>query len=205
MSRCQTCGHDLNFGHLDHLDPRLPERKRKPPPKYKSKTYQPLPKKRGYIRILNVRGSSAENPLVECELIVKAFEPRDKSDGLDQPYEALSWCWGHTKAKSYINIRKDGKVYAKYVSPELVAALKALRYPKQDRYLWVDAVCIDQDNDQEKNHQVEMMSDIYGRATRVCIWLGEGDDSSRLALRFSMLPLCLRFPPRISILIIPAF
>jgi len=37
----------------------------------------------------------------------------------------------------------------------------------------------------EKNHQVEMMADIYGSAERVCIWLGEGDNSSRMALRFS--------------------
>ena len=47
----------------------------------------------------------------------------------------------------------------------------------------------------EKNHQVEMMSDIYGRAGRVCIWLGEGDDSSRLALKFSILLIYYPVPP----------
>jgi hypothetical protein len=36
----------------------------------------------------------------------------------------------------------------------------------------------------EKNHQVEMMDIIYGNAERVCIWLGEENDSSRTALRF---------------------
>lgn len=183
MFQCKGCGRhlDAKSGPVDSHDSRPPERKHKPPPKYTSKTYEPLPKKRGYIRLLNLRGSSPENPLVECELIVTKFE---KGDHIDQPYEALSWCWGLAKQNSYINIRKDGKVYAKYVSPELVAALKALRHPKQDRYLWIDAVCIDQKNDQEKNHQVEMMCDIYGKADSVCIWLGEGDESSRMALRF---------------------
>jgi hypothetical protein len=36
----------------------------------------------------------------------------------------------------------------------------------------------------EKNHQVEMMHDIYGNADRVCIWLGEQSKASRQALRF---------------------
>lgn len=36
----------------------------------------------------------------------------------------------------------------------------------------------------EKNHQVEMMNIIYGNAERVCIWLGEANESSRMALRF---------------------
>jgi hypothetical protein len=36
----------------------------------------------------------------------------------------------------------------------------------------------------EKNHQVEMMDIIYGNAERVCIWLGEANESSKMALRF---------------------
>lgn len=193
MFQCKGCGRhlDAKSGPVDSRDSRSLERKHKPPPKFTSKTYEPLPKKRGFIRLLNLRGSSPENPLVECELIITKFSKaeqdkteQDKTEYIDQPYEALSWCWGHAKQNAYINIRKEGKVYAKYVSPELVAALKALRHPKQDRYLWIDAVCIDQKNDQEKNHQVEMMCDIYGRADRVCIWLGEGDASSRMALKF---------------------
>lgn len=166
---------------VETQDHKVPGRKRKPPARYRSQTYNPLPLKRGYIRVLNLRGSSFENPLVECELVVNKFS---KEHNVEQPYEALSWCWGTAEPTAYINIRKDGKVYAKYVPLNLFAALKALRYPKEDRYLWVDAICIDQENLQEKNHQVEMMSEIYGRADQVCIWLGEGDRSSQMALRF---------------------
>ena len=165
---------------------RYPEAKKlgrssKHPPRYRPETYEPLPKKRGYIRVLNLRGSSPENPLVECELVLNRFS---KEHDVEQPYEALSWCWGTVKPTAYVNIRKNGKVYRKFVAPDLFAALKALRYPKEDRYLWIDAICINQENAQEKNHQVEIMSEIYNRAGQVCIWLGEGDRSSQMALRF---------------------
>ncbi|OCL14441.1 HET-domain-containing protein [Glonium stellatum] len=154
--------------------------KPRPPPKYDSSVYEQLKTKWGHIRILKLLASSPENPYVECELVVTEFT--ESSEAI--PYEALSWCWGTSRQTSYINIRKDGNLYAKHVSRSLLNALRALRRPKKDCYFWIDAVCIDQDNLQEKNHQVEMMSEIYGRASRVCIWLGERDKSSEMALKF---------------------
>ena len=143
MSPCQACGHyTTSESHTHDLN-----RKPKKPPKYTSKVYDPLPESRGYIRLLNVIGSDRDNPFVECELILQKFDKEGVTDGPNiHSYEALSWCWGLSKAKANIRIRKDGKSYAKYVSPDLVAALKALRYPTQNRYLWVDAVCINQKN-----------------------------------------------------------
>lgn len=37
----------------------------------------------------------------------------------------------------------------------------------------------------EKNHQVEMMSHIYGNASKVCVWLGEANETSCTALKFT--------------------
>jgi hypothetical protein len=102
----------------------------------------------------------------------------------EEKYEALSWCWGTAKPTAYIKIRKGPKIYAKYVPPDLVYALRALRHPRKNRFLWIDAICINQEHLFEKNYQVEMMSDIYGKAERVCIWLGVGDESSKTALSF---------------------
>lgn len=45
-------------------------------------------------------------------------------------------------------------------------------------YLWIDGICINQKDREEKNHQVEMMAEIYSSAKQVLIWLGEGDDCS---------------------------
>ncbi|KAI9751699.1 MAG: hypothetical protein M1815_000952 [Lichina confinis] len=169
MRRCRACNHPFGARSANTL------------PEYTSETYDGLPKKRGHIRLLHLKGSSRENPVIDCELqIVKI----DTDKPPNPRYEALSWCWGQETENAHINIRKDGMVYAKYTSPNLVAALKVLRYPDRDRDLWIDAVCIDQSSPEEKNHQVEMMSDIYGRAFRVCIWLGDGDNASRMALSF---------------------
>lgn len=107
---------------------------------YKTYNYDPLPKKRGTIRLLNLFSSEKADAGVLCELITPA-----ENDKNQFPYEALSWCWGAAVKTDYIRIQKNQKTYAKYVSPNLVAALKALRHPDRSRYLWIDMVCIDQD------------------------------------------------------------
>ncbi|KAF2749513.1 HET-domain-containing protein [Sporormia fimetaria CBS 119925] len=146
---------------------------------YERKHYEPLPKERGAIRLLNLMPSGAPDSEVHCELITPKFGQKEL-----QKYEALSWCWGTGGWNAAINIRSRGRHYAKKVSPNLLAALKALRFADRDRYLWVDAICINQDNLEEKNHQVEMMSEIYGNAEQVCVWLGQENKSSRRAIRF---------------------
>ena len=51
--------------------------------------------------------------------------------------------------------------------------------------LWIDAVCINQADDEEKNHQVALMAKIYQKAKSTIIWLGSGrDDNSDSALRY---------------------
>lgn len=70
------------------------------------------------------------------------------------------------------------------VTPDLVDALRCLRYKDRSRHLWIDQVCVDQKNTYEKNYQVALMADIYGRASTVCIWLGVSDNHSSMALDF---------------------
>lgn len=63
-------------------------------------------------------------------------------------------------------------------------AIKALCDRKKPRELWIDAICINQKKMDEKNKQVPMMSNIYGQAKQVCVWLSEGDDDSKIAFEF---------------------
>jgi hypothetical protein len=142
--------------------------------------YIPLPKTRGSIRLLKLFPGKFKTEQVDCELIPATL---DESNG-NKKYEALSWSWGTKQPTSYINIRQNDQTYAKYVSPDLLSALRALRNTRFVRHLWIDAICINQEHDLEKNHQVEMMSEIYGKAEKVCVWLGDGDESSRVALKF---------------------
>lgn len=102
----------------------------------------------------------------------------------EQKYEALSWCWGEEKEDYALLIKEDGLIFRKSVRKELALALKNLRRASRVRYLWVDAVCIDQSNPNERNHQVQMMSRIYTRAKQACIWLGEADEESEIAFKF---------------------
>jgi hypothetical protein len=107
---------------------------------YKTYNYDDLPRSRGTIRLLNLFSSEESGAGVHCELITPTEDERSK-----YPYEALSWCWGKAVKTDYIRIQRNRKTYAKYVSPGLVAALKALRHPDRSRFLWIDMVCIDQE------------------------------------------------------------
>ncbi|EMT64801.1 Heterokaryon incompatibility protein 6, OR allele [Fusarium odoratissimum] len=60
----------------------------------------------------------------------------------------------------------------KVLRESLHEALWHLRRPDEDRMLWVDALCIDQNNIKERGHQVNRMGEIYKKADRVIIWLG---------------------------------
>jgi thiamine pyrophosphate-dependent acetolactate synthase large subunit-like protein len=51
-----------------------------------------------------------------------------------------------------------------------------------ERILWVDAICINQHDNDEKGQQVQSMAKIYAKASRVIVWLGEAADNSDQAL-----------------------
>ncbi|KAG4432732.1 hypothetical protein IFR05_011788 [Cadophora sp. M221] len=69
-----------------------------------------------------------------------------------------------------------------HVTLNLYAALQHLRFEYTDRILWVDAICIDQANIPEKNHQIQLMGHIYEEAECVIIWLGGGTEESDLIM-----------------------
>lgn len=69
------------------------------------------------------------------------------------------------------------------VQENLWQALVHLRAADDTRVLWVDAVCINQQNIDERNHQVMQMGEIYRRASKVVVWLGLSDPTSHQAIR----------------------
>lgn len=108
----------------------------------------------------------------------------EKAKKNEVQYEALSWCWGRDDEDYAVLIKKGRTTYKKRVRKELALALKYLRRAGRERMLWIDAICINQANPNERNHQVQMMSRVYTRARKVCIWLGEADADSETAIRF---------------------
>jgi hypothetical protein len=92
-------------------------------------------------------------------------------------YDALSYSWGHPELSETLLV--DGK--ARLISGQNAVALRALRHPTQITNLWVDALCINQDDKQEKSEQVARMLAIYKKARSVIAWLGSPDNDSLLA------------------------
>ncbi|WYZ44533.1 hypothetical protein EsH8_VII_000969 [Colletotrichum jinshuiense] len=90
------------------------------------------------------------------------------------PYEALSYTWGEESASVPVSINDNSFLIRK----NLHAALLALRRRDRERALWVDAICINQGKETERNHQVWQMKGIYANASRVKVWLGDATDGS---------------------------
>lgn len=68
------------------------------------------------------------------------------------------------------------------ITNNLDAALRHLRYEESPRYLWIDALCINQANNAEKSKQVATMGTIFRNADRVTAWLGPKESNSDLAM-----------------------
>jgi len=71
-----------------------------------------------------------------------------------------------------------------YVRNNLWQALYHLCKADEARILWIDALCINQDDMSERNHQVTQMGRVYESSVCVVAWLGVHDDSSRIAMEF---------------------
>ncbi|KAK4446088.1 heterokaryon incompatibility protein-domain-containing protein [Podospora aff. communis PSN243] len=94
----------------------------------------------------------------------------------DPHFEALSYAWGDPDIRRPIFL--DDCVH--YATANLVAALRRLRHLDRVRHLWVDALCINQKDDAEKTHQVNLMSQIYSRTDEGLLWLGDYEEGSLL-------------------------
>ncbi|KAL9039318.1 MAG: hypothetical protein Q9214_004928 [Letrouitia sp. 1 TL-2023] len=93
-------------------------------------------------------------------------------------YYALSYVWGDEEVCEPMEY--NGRIIK--ISKNLSLGLKALHKREGSQLLWVDAICISQDNDQERAAQVPLMGQIYASAQKVYIWLGSSTDNSDLAM-----------------------
>jgi hypothetical protein len=116
----------------------------------------------GWIRVLELLPGSG---LISCKIKCQRI-----SDEV-QPFEALSYVWGEDDPQQKQTIFCDNQ--ALVVGSNLAAALTKLRLEGGTRVLWADAVCINQNDNEEKSSQVVQMGDIYSSAQRVIVWLGE--------------------------------
>ncbi|ETS81768.1 hypothetical protein PFICI_06770 [Pestalotiopsis fici W106-1] len=123
----------------------------------------------------DVEESDARDPWAELQI------ESSQARGSPIEYEALSYAWGPKGQPMIISIEGEESCIA-HVTQNLYIALKHLRLGDRVRVLWIDALCIDQENNEEKSAQVAIMADIYQCASRVVAWLGPEADGSNLAM-----------------------
>jgi len=121
--------------------------------------HAPLDHTQPSIRIIKVLPHLSREGLLQCT-IAHGTTADD--------YTCLSYTWGHKSTGYPIFI--DGQLFM--VRQNLRKFLYAIRQIHPLRPLWIDAVCIDQNNIAERNHQVAQMGAIYAAAAHVMIWLG---------------------------------
>jgi hypothetical protein len=135
------------------------------------------------FRLLRVLPEDSNSATIKCTL---------KPEPLKNPpqYEALSYAWSHEVASELQFLSRQGSTtYTTYpddgygpqnilvnghtftVTNSLYFALKRLRLPQKPRTIWVDQICINQSDVDERNRQVRHMKRIYAHAADVLIWL----------------------------------
>ncbi|KAK9421276.1 putative Heterokaryon incompatibility domain-containing protein [Seiridium unicorne] len=128
--------------------------------------YSALPP--NFIRTLELQPELGHDAELKCRLIAQRIQ--------DGPYEALSYVWGKpTVFHSSIYCIDDKDENDEGIIPigaNLTKALVAYRLHDRPRRIWVDAICINQEDLAERQAQVRMMGPIFRGADRVLCWLG---------------------------------
>ncbi|KAJ2988833.1 hypothetical protein NUW58_g3773 [Xylaria curta] len=111
------------------------------------------------IRVLVLMPGQAEDK-IDCRLVKIDLKT-------DNHFQALSYVWGSGDRSETIQVNETPF----RVTPTLENILRGLRHPVDCRKLWIDAICINQDDNFEKITQVDLMGSIYQAAEAVAVWL----------------------------------
>jgi hypothetical protein len=124
------------------------------------------------IRLLEVHTRPGYDP-IRCTLSQHLLD--------DEPqYIALSYTWNQGGRRRVIEC--DGMKFeigenlwhflCEFRRKQYLTRYHSAQADKDKCYLWIDAICIDQGNLQERNHQVAQMRDVYTSALSIIVWLG---------------------------------
>jgi hypothetical protein len=134
-----------------------------------SPTHPLLDLKRQQIRLLRITSIQGQSG-VSCHLTCHYLSDCPR-------YIALSYRWGPRDQSTTITLQGTSFRIGKNLADFL-----GTRKPCSTLYYWIDALCINQKNIHERNHQVNQMHQIYSQAHQVIVWLGDGEDGGCSAL-----------------------
>ncbi|RSL68054.1 hypothetical protein CEP54_002941 [Fusarium duplospermum] len=134
-------------------------------------TNHPLLPGQAHICLLQMRSGSSND---EIHYTISTFDINTAPN-----YHALSYEWGPKSPLQTIHVMGQPTK----IRSNLFHFLSRLKARASYDYLWCDSICIDQTNDHERSHQVQLMNRIYRKAQSVLVWLGEARDNSDFTLR----------------------
>ncbi|THV51616.1 hypothetical protein BGAL_0105g00010 [Botrytis galanthina] len=134
------------------------------------------------IRILDIlpHGGTDNTLPICCDITVVALSNNPQ-------YEALSYCWGESNETVDIEVAGNPRS----ITTNLQAALRHLRLPNRKRSVWIDQLCVNQDDNEERLSQVHLMYNVYSQCNRCLAWLGEIDPEFSVADAKAVLDLIL--------------
>ena len=135
--------------------------------------YTALNKDKQEIRVVTLHAGADGDPInctIENTLLTEA-----------QPFTALSYCW--SSAEDLKEITLNGETIT--IRRNLWHFLESLRHLKGPIRIWVDYICINQQDVKERGHQVQLMADIYKTARAVYAWLGAASLHTDVAMEFA--------------------
>jgi hypothetical protein len=134
--------------------------------------HQPLDQSKATIRLIKILPDRSQDGLVQCEVSHATTEAS---------YTCLSYTWGEPDPSTCAVILMNGALFT--VRRNLFEFLKMMQssfaQPNSDlglqtrHYYWIDALCINQSNTSERNHQVAQMGSVFSQARLVHVWLGK--------------------------------
>ncbi|TGO17155.1 hypothetical protein BTUL_0020g00410 [Botrytis tulipae] len=181
--------YDVGLQHISSY-PKSPPRLRKSLDDPLSYQHDVLPQ--GYIRLISIKPGNLDDP-IELNLNSIRFRPQDHTKWIPARYipryEALSYTWDEDERRDKMPVLLNGKPF--YITSNLHSALLAIRRGDNSSSFWIDAICIDQNDNTEKEQQLKIMHQIYKLATNVRVWLGNDDQSIDIRAGLALISHCL--------------
>ena len=172
--------------HIDNLSPGISSQD----VAASSKLYSQLNRRKREFRLLKLHPGVAQQE-IRASLVVsrvalvsqtrsRIFSRRTK---WHSQYEAISYCWGDPRQRTAVRLNKQ----TIEVPISAVEALRQFRLHDRDRLLWIDAVCINQSDIDERSSQVAMMGDIYTSSAQTLVYMNTDADTFRVKKAFELM------------------
>lgn len=166
LATCLSCGALCDTPSVEAVQP-------SPVEVTQTYVYQPI-KHRAEMRLFLLGPGEMDDP-IRGDLATISVSDQDE-------YDAISYTWADESDDATKCFHALIGTTSIPITRNCQAALRKVRSPYYVKSVWIDSICIDQDNVQERGHQVDLMPRIYTRARKTFVYVGESADGSHALL-----------------------